>query len=100
MKRTSTIIINALLCTGLALAHGGFDHVMGTIVKVEGNTMTVKTAKGDVAVKLDAKTELTKGTEKASSEALLPGTRVVVDIPEHSKDGVAHSVKIGVADHK
>ena len=80
-----------------ALAHGGFDHVMGTVVKVADNVLTVKTTKGNVDVKLDDKTELTKNDQKAQLGDLTPGARVVVDIPEASKDKVAHSVKIGTA---
>jgi len=80
-----------------AFAHGGFDHVMGTVVGVANNVLTVKTAKGDVDVKLDAKTELTRDGQKAQLVDLAPGSRVVVDIPEGSKDKVAHSVKIGAA---
>src|ERR1700675_817518 len=78
-------------------AHGGFDHVMGTVVQVSNNVLTVKTAKGNVAVKLDEKTELTKNDQKAQLTDLTPGARVVVDIPEGSKDKLAHSVKIGAA---
>jgi hypothetical protein len=78
-------------------AHGGFDHVMGTVVKVADNVLTVKTAKGNVDVKLDDKTELTKNDQKAQLSDLAPGARVVVDIPEGSKDKIAHSVKIGTA---
>lgn len=78
-------------------AHGGFDHVMGTVVKVANNVLTVKTTKGNVDVKLDDKTELTKNDQKALVTDLKPGVRIVVDIPEGSKDKIAHSVKIGVA---
>jgi hypothetical protein len=78
-------------------AHGGFDHVMGTVVQVSNNVLTVKTAKGNVDVKLDDKTELTKNDQKAQLTDLTPGARVVVDIPEGSKDKLAHSVKIGTA---
>ena len=80
-----------------AFAHGGFDHVMGTVVKVADNVLTVKTAKGNVDVKLDDKTDLTKNDQKAQVSDLAPGARVVVDIPEGSKDKIAHSVKIGTA---
>jgi len=83
-------------------AHGGFDHVQGTVVKVVNNVLTVKTTKGNVDVKLDDKTELTKNDQKALVTDLKPGVRIVVDIPEGSKDKLAHSVKIGataVADH-
>jgi hypothetical protein len=78
-------------------AHGGFDHVIGTIVKVANNVLTVKTAKGNVDVSLNEKTEITKSDQKAVIADLKPGARVVVDVPEHSKVKVAHSVKIGVS---
>jgi hypothetical protein len=77
-------------------AHGGFDHVIGTVVKVENSVLTVKTAKGNVEVRLNEKTEITKSGQKAGTADLKPGTRVVVDVPEGSKDRVAHSVKVGV----
>ena len=113
LKASITIIrkIKASLLLSLAavlfvlaapvFAHGGFDHVMGTVVTVADNVLTVKTAKGNVAVKLNDKTELTKNDQKAQVSDLTAGARVVVDIPEGSKDKIAHSVKIGVvADHK
>ncbi|HLK51117.1 MAG TPA: hypothetical protein VKT49_23405 [Bryobacteraceae bacterium] len=80
-----------------AFAHGGFDHVRGTVAKVDNNVLTVKTAKGDVDVKLNAQTQISKGNQKAAVDDLKPGSRVVVDIPEGSKDAVAHSVQIGVS---
>jgi hypothetical protein len=85
------------LCAVQLLAHEGFDHVTGTIAKVAGNVVTVKTTKGNVDVNLDAKTEITKNGLKAKPADLIAGARVVVDVPEGSKDMVAHSVKIGVA---
>ena len=112
-KRIRTIINN--LSHGLAvaliaiapalLAHGGFDHVMGTVARLSGNILTVKTMKGNVDVRLDDKTELTKESGKAATADLVPGARVVVDITEGSKTKIAHSVKIGVTtaahdDHK
>jgi len=78
-------------------AHGGFDHVIGTVVTVSNNVLTVKTSKGNVDVKLDDKTEITRADQKAQVADLKPGTRVVVDIPEGSKDRLAHSVKLGTA---
>jgi hypothetical protein len=95
-------IIRAVLALTVILAlaapifaHGGFDHVMGTVVKVADHVLTVKTTKGNVDVKLDDKTELTKNGAKADIADLKPGVRVVVDIPEGSKEKIAHSVKIG-----
>lgn|SRR5579872_32134 len=86
-----------LVCAAPAFAHGGFDHVIGTVSKVTNNVVTVKTAKGDVDVTLTDKTEITRADQKAGIADLKPGLRVVIDVPEGSKDRVAHSVKVGVA---
>jgi hypothetical protein len=92
----SLVVILSALAVPI-FAHGGFEHVMGTVVKIAGNVLTVKTSKGNVDVKLDDKTELTQSNQKAEIVDLTPGVRVVVDVPEGSKDRVAHSVKIGTA---
>jgi hypothetical protein len=97
-RRASLWLSLALLAFAAQVtAHGGFEHVIGTIVKVENNVLTVKTAKGNVDVRLNEKTEITKNDQKAEAGDLKPGTRVVVDVPEGSKDKVAHSVKVGVS---
>src|SRR5579863_8515001 len=93
-NRNTTIIritLSLLMFAFAAFAHEGFDHVTGTIAKVTGNIVTVKTATGNVDVKLDSKTEITKGDQKAQVADLALGARVVVDVPEGSKDKVAHS---------
>ena len=96
--RLNIIIISFLLaCAAQVFAHGGFDHVTGTVVKVDNSVLTVKTAKGDVPVTLDAKTEITRDGKAAQAADLKAGVRVVVDIPEGSKTKLAHSVKIGTA---
>jgi hypothetical protein len=96
--RASLWLSLALLALAVQLtAHGGFEHVTGTVVKVENNVLTVKTAKGNVDVRLSEKTEITRNGQKAEPADLKPGTRVVVDVPEGSKDKVAHSVKVGVS---
>jgi hypothetical protein len=94
---TTKILTIVLALAPAVFAHGGFDHVIGTVVQVSNNVLTVKTAKGNVDVKLDEKTEISKGDQKALAADLKPGLRVVVDIPEGSKDKIAHSVKVGTA---
>lgn len=101
MKQIMNIITSAalgvLLLGAAAFAHGGFEHFQGTVVKVDNSVLTVKTAKGDVVVKLNAKTEITKDTHAAAVADLKPDTRVVVDVAEGDKEMKAVSVKIGVA---
>ena len=87
-----------LLASGMTLlAHGGFDHVTGTVTTVTGSALTVKTTTRTVEVKLDDKTEFSKGGQKAAAADLKPGLRVTVDIPEGNKENLAHAVKIGAA---
>jgi hypothetical protein len=94
----AVLAVTVILALAMPMfAHGGFDHVMGTVVKVADHVLTVKTTKGNVDVKLDDKTELTKDGMKADIADLKPGVRVVVDIPEGNKEKLAHSVKIGAA---
>ncbi|HEY4361595.1 MAG TPA: hypothetical protein VGN17_11520 [Bryobacteraceae bacterium] len=99
MSTITRVALAMALLAGLALAHGGFDHVTGVVLTVDKGVVTVKTAKGNENVKVDAKTEFTKGDQKAQASDLLPGMRVVIDVPEGAKEKppVAHSVKIGVA---
>jgi hypothetical protein len=80
-----------------AFAHAGFNHVMGTAAKVSGNVLTVKTAKGNVDVKLNDLTEVSRNGQKAQITDLKPGTRVVAEVPEGSKDNTAQSLNIGAA---
>lgn len=89
------MIILAITMSANAVAHAGFDHIRGTVVKVADNVLTVATATGNVDVKLDNRTELTRDGQKAQLTELKPGTRVIVDVPEGRKDKIAHSVKIG-----
>src|SRR5260370_9534334 len=71
-----------------AFAHGGFDHVMGTVVKVADNVLTVKTAKGNVDVKLDDKTEITQSGQPAQLSDLAPGALSVWVCPDAGKHSV------------
>jgi hypothetical protein len=97
MSNKANTIITKILAIALAVApaafaHEGFDHVAGTVVQVSNNVLTVKTTKGNVDVKLDEKTEISRGDQKALTTDLKSGLRVIVDIPEGSKDKIAHSV--------
>jgi hypothetical protein len=102
MNRRTNIIITKVLtlvlaCAAFVFAHGGFDHVGGTVVKVENSVLTVKTTHGNVAIHLDAKTEITQDGKPAQAADLKQGVKVVVDVPEEAKVKVAHSIKIGTA---
>ena len=78
-------------------AHGGFEHIRGTVAKVANNVLTVKTAKGNIIVKLDSRTDITRNDHKAQVLDLKPGARVIAEVPEGSQNHIAQSVRIGGA---
>ena len=99
-NRAQTLWIGALalviaVSAPAAFAHGSYEHIMGTVEKVANNLLTVKTAKGNVEVKLDQHTAVTKNNRRAQVADLKIGARVIVDMAAGSKDQLAHSVKIG-----
>src|SRR5215472_13293224 len=93
--RHTIVILIVIAASVSAFAHGGFNHVRGTVVKVANNVLTVKTATGNVDVKLNNRTYLIRNDHKAQLADLKLGARVVVDVAENSKDKIAHSIKIG-----
>src|SRR3954451_12093018 len=98
MERFQITIAKAALAMAAltpGFAHGGFEHIRGTVARVANNVLTVKTAKGNVNVKLDSRTEYTHNYRKAQVSDLKPGARVIAEVPEGSQDHAAHSVRIG-----
>jgi hypothetical protein len=94
---TTAKLILAVAAVVPAFAHGGFDHIRGTVVRVADHVLTIKTAHGNVDVKLDSRTNLTRNDGKAVVSDLKPGARVIAEVPEGSKDHVAQSVRIGMS---
>src|SRR5262249_3070203 len=104
---TSPLIAIGVMLIALAassFAHGGFDHIRGTVVSVKNSVLTVSTSTGNVAVKLDSQTQLTKDGQRAQLSDLVPGVGVIAEVPQE-KDKAAPYVKSGAApqaaaDHK
>ena len=94
---TTAKLILAVAALVPVFAHSGFDHIRGTVVSVANNVLTVKTAHGNVDVKLDNRTNLVRNDRKALVSDLKPGVRVIAEVPEDSKDHVAQSVRIGAS---
>src|ERR1700693_1500421 len=86
------------LLPAVALAHGGFEHVMGTVSKISDASVTVTTAAGkSVDVALDAKTTYARATQALQRADLKVGDRVVIDAVKTGDKLAAHSIKIGGA---
>jgi hypothetical protein len=100
MKKHSLILtaalINALIISTLAFAHGGMEHVLGTVTAVTDHSLTVKTRDGVIkTVEFDGETKFVKGDASATIKDVQVGSRVAIHA--HSHDNALHAaeVKIG-----
>jgi Domain of unknown function (DUF5666) len=88
-----------LLASTLALPHGDYQHVMGTVTKVSENSITVQTTTNEtVEVATSPDTKFSRGDAAIDGRELKVGDRVVIHAKKTS-DGklVAHTVQIGLA---
>jgi ribosomal protein S1 len=77
-------------------AHGGHDHIRGTVTQINGQSIVVQTtAKKTKTVTLIASTKFEKSGKPALLSDLKVGDRVVVDVPEGKL--TAEEIQIGVA---
>ncbi|MBY0507750.1 MAG: hypothetical protein K2X03_27810 [Bryobacteraceae bacterium] len=83
------------------LAHGGAEHVMGTVSKVSAQNVTVETTdKKVVEVGLTSKTTYTRNDKKVAATDVKVGDRVMIEAKEVNEKLVADSVKLGVTASK
>jgi hypothetical protein len=100
MFRFMSIVLTSGLLMGIAFAHGGNEHIAGTVAAIEGDHVTVKTPAGKtVMVMIDAKTKYLKDKATVTKADLAPGTRVVIDAKMDAKLKMytASEVRLGVA---
>lgn len=68
-----------LLASRVAFAHGGLEHVMGTVARITATSLDVKTVAGKTTtVTLDAATRWVRGTAAVTPQEVKPGDRVVI----------------------
>ena len=92
-----TFVASALLAFS-ALAHGGVEHLKGTITKVDGTSITLAVEKGPpVVVATNEKTEFSRGTAKAALKDVAVGDKVVIHATEHDEHFLAQVVKLAPA---
>lgn len=79
-----------------AAGHGSGDHIMGTVVTVGDNTLTLKAKDGSThTVKFSSSTKFQKSGETASAADIKPGARVVVDVEKAGDAWNATLVRFG-----
>jgi hypothetical protein len=80
----------------IATAHGGEEHVTGTVAKVSATAVTVKTRAGAaVEVGFDAKTTYSRAEKPVQKTDIKAGDRVVIHAVEVNEKLVAHTVELG-----
>jgi hypothetical protein len=93
-RHLGVLALALLMVPGVALAHGGHQHVAGTVQSVSAAKIAVKTANGTITVPLSPATKYYHGTETkdpAHADEVKPGTRVVI---HEAADGAAAEVHI------
>ena len=81
-----------------AFAHGGAEHVMGTVSKVSAQSVTVHTTDNkNVQVGLNAKTAYTRDKKKVAATDMKVGDRVMIEAKEVDEKLVADSVALGAS---
>ena len=92
-------ILALALVPTIAVAHGGEEHVTGTVTKISDASVTVKTTTGKtVEVGFDAKmTTYARAKEPIQKTDIKVGDRIVIHAMEVNEKLVAHTVEVGAA---
>ena len=103
---TTKLKIHIALVTILALAllpatvsaHGGEEHVVGTVTKISDTSVSVKTTAGKIVeVGFDAKTTYARAKTPTQKSDVKVGDRIVIHAVEVNEKLVAHTVELGAA---
>jgi hypothetical protein len=98
IRRVRRVAVCLALFAALALAHGGLEHVMGTIAKISDASIIVNTTAGKpVEVLLDAKTAFSHNSKAIQKTDLKVGDRVVIHAEKKGDKLTAHTVEVGAA---
>src|SRR5262252_10969192 len=94
--RIMSTISGLVFVSAIVLAHGGMEHVMGTVTQVSDASVVVKTTAGKtVTVAVDAKTTYTRASKPIQKTDIKVGDRVVIHAEEEGKTLTAKTVEAG-----
>ena len=92
------VAVLALALPAIVCAHGGEEHVVGTVTKVSDTSVTVKTTACTVVeVSFDAKTTYARAKLAIQKTDVKVGDRIVIHAVEVNEKLVAHTVELGGA---
>lgn len=101
LKRRVAIlaILSLALLPTIATAHGGEEHVIGTVTKISDTSVTVKTTAGKIVeVGFDSKmTTYARAKQPIQKSDIKVGDKIVIHAKEINEKLVAHTVEIGTA---
>ena len=91
-------VLALALLPAIVSAHGGEEHVVGTVTKVSDTSVTVKTTAGKIVeVGFDAKSTYTRAKLQIQKADVKVGDRIVIHAVEVNEKLVAHTVELGGA---
>jgi hypothetical protein len=86
------------LVPAAAWAHGGEEHVTGTVAAISPASVTVKTTAGkSVDVGFDAKTTYERSKKPIQESEIKVGDRIVIHAVEVNEKLTAHTVEVSAA---
>jgi preprotein translocase subunit YajC len=97
LKLAALCFISVLL-TATVYAHGGEQHVMGTVKAIDASSITVESdTHTRQTVNVSSQTKFINGGNPSTLSALKPGDRVVIHAKPVGKTLEATEVKFGAA---
>jgi preprotein translocase subunit YajC len=90
------IAVLSLVMVTAALAHGGMEHILGTVSAVSDHSITVKLSSGESReVAVDSSTKFVRGNAAVALGDVQVGDRVVVHAGKHGDKVSAAEVQLG-----
>jgi hypothetical protein len=94
MRQLLLMTLTLGLCAGIAFAHNGMVHVMGTVTAITGTSISVRATDGTVQnVALTSETKYLRGVAAVSLKDIKIGDRIVIHATGKADHLVAAEVK-------
>lgn len=101
MKKILGAMLAMVLMVGVAYAHNGMEHIMGTVVSMTDSSITVKTKDGKTqTVEVAGETKYTQMNKPVTMQEIKAGDHIVIHAAKKNGKLVAQSVAIGMAGMK
>ncbi len=96
MKRLFALVLTLGLMAGVAYAHNGMEHVMGTVASITDTSITVTTTDGKTQTVTTADTKYAKMDAAIALKDIKVEDHVVIHATKKDNKLVAATVKVGM----